>query len=93
LTTWHAVFIQVSIYRDGVCQNNFLTGLDTAMVAAVRRGEVVKTVRFEPGTMSYIGSRSIFGRRQYAGIRFAVLPAATTPGRGELLMDAQCRVH
>ncbi len=93
LTMWHAVFLQTSIRRDGVCQRNFLTDLDSAMATAAAHGQTVRVVRFRPGTRSYMGSRSIFGRKQYDGIRFVMLGPATTPDPHELLMDASCHVQ
>lgn len=93
LTTWHAIFLQTSIRRDGVCQRNFLTDLDSAMATAAADGQKVGVVRFRPGTRTYMGSRSIFGRKQYDGIHFVVLLPATVPGPHELLMDASCHVH
>jgi hypothetical protein len=93
LSLCHACNNQAEIYADGVCQRTFLASLaGISGDPAEPTGERV-VIRWDAGTRAYIGSRSIFGRGQYANVSFGNTPDAATADSKVLHMSADCSLR
>jgi hypothetical protein len=94
VTVCHTCYIQWQIYRDGICQNTFLTGLDAMMEQ--RGGDANKlpiVIEWSAGTPIYIGGRSIFGRDRYKHISFEKQPLTGDAKADSIYMSAECRIR
>ncbi|WP_207537129.1 hypothetical protein [Sabulicella rubraurantiaca] len=60
-------FIQLRLYRDGLCQDAFLETLDARLAESRGSGRRELAVTFEPGVREWVARRAIHDRPAYDG--------------------------